>query len=355
MTKLPTPSLTIPKRVHFEDSTKKKNPSGHLSSRLPKSPYPEAAKLHKETPVQQSQAKAKNQKEEPPVANFANLTISEPQEAIGAVPLESQHPLDPPPAYHEMSFQPGSHQSSIRRPGAAMASPAYENATPPKPGAVSYQPQMPDTTNGPEVHWYTPRHDGTTPYGPGFGPQMVSQHPFQSCQPVAAPFPGQSPIAMPFQQVCAPLQPTMIQHPIAQSMMMQPLAPSAMYHAGMQPALPQPSQPLFIQNGLQQQQGMMMLGSGAANMPMGATLPDPAFGVGYTASEVAMMNNQYAAYSNVDEPQEFQPADPDPTRMYRVRDFDGSWAMLSRKTIDRGAFRWYVTDGGVFYAVRLVG
>lgn len=86
---------------------------------------------------------------------------------------------------------------------------------------------------------------------------------------------------------------------------------------------------------------------------VGGGIPDPAFGIGLTSGEVAALNEEYAARSNVDAPQDFRPADPDPSRMYRVRELDGTWVLLSRATIERGAFRWYITDEGVFYAVRL--
>lgn len=60
----------------------------------------------------------------------------------------------------------------------------------------------------------------------------------------------------------------------------------------------------------------------------------------------------------LNEPQDFRPADEDPARMYWVRQFDGHYVAMPRATIDafgdEGA-RWYVTDDGVFYAVRLDG
>lgn len=80
---------------------------------------------------------------------------------------------------------------------------------------------------------------------------------------------------------------------------------------------------------------------------------EPATGVGMTAGEVA---SAYMMDPEINEPQEFQPADTNPARMYMVRQLDGQYIAMSRATIDsfgsKGA-RWYLTDDGVFYAVRL--
>lgn len=79
---------------------------------------------------------------------------------------------------------------------------------------------------------------------------------------------------------------------------------------------------------------------------------DPATGMGQTTGEVAaacMMNRE------LNEPQDFKPADASPSRMYYVRQLDGQYIQMPRATIDsfgNGA-RWYCTDEGVFYAVRL--
>lgn len=79
---------------------------------------------------------------------------------------------------------------------------------------------------------------------------------------------------------------------------------------------------------------------------------EPAIGIGQTASEVAaaaMMNPE------LNQPQDFEPKDKNPSRMYMVRQLDGNYIQMSRATIDffGKACRWYVTDDGVFYAVRL--
>lgn len=79
---------------------------------------------------------------------------------------------------------------------------------------------------------------------------------------------------------------------------------------------------------------------------------EPATGFGQTTGEVAAacMTNR-----ELNEPQDFKPADDSPSRMYMVRQLDGAYIQMPRATIDsfgEGA-RWYCTDDGVFYAVRL--
>lgn len=78
--------------------------------------------------------------------------------------------------------------------------------------------------------------------------------------------------------------------------------------------------------------------------------PEPATGIGLTASEVA---NSWMTNPQLNEPQDFKPADDDPSRMYMVRQFDGQYIQMPRITIDSLGCRWYVRDDGVFYAVRL--
>lgn len=116
--------------------------------------------------------------------------------------------------------------------------------------------------------------------------------------------------------------------------------------------------------GVSYGQPVMMNGGPVPMMP-GTTFPPPAYhhpihyepatGIGQTASEVAAA---YMMNPELNEPQDFKPADPTPSRMYMVRQLDGQYIQMSRATIDsfgdKGA-RWYCTDDGVFYAVRLDG
>lgn len=106
-----------------------------------------------------------------------------------------------------------------------------------------------------------------------------------------------------------------------------------------------PGQPVFVNGG----PAPMMPG----NFPPINSMAGPfhygsATGMGQTSSEAA-------ANAELNEPQDFKPADENPSRMYYVRQLDGQYIQMPRATIDsfgKGA-RWYCTDEGVFYAVRL--
>lgn len=110
-----------------------------------------------------------------------------------------------------------------------------------------------------------------------------------------------------------------------------------------------PGQPVLLNGG----SAPMMPGTFPPMTPVAAPLHyEPATGLGQTASEVAA-----ACMTNpeLNEPQDFKPADDNPSRMYMVRQLDGAYVQMPRITIDSfgdGA-RWYCTDEGVFYAVRL--
>lgn len=76
-------------------------------------------------------------------------------------------------------------------------------------------------------------------------------------------------------------------------------------------------------------------------------------GLGRTPNEEMLRQIQFAHQNKLFEPQDFKPGDDDPSRFYYVREVDGEWTQRNRYTIDRMACRWYVTDEGWFYAVRL--
>jgi hypothetical protein len=80
---------------------------------------------------------------------------------------------------------------------------------------------------------------------------------------------------------------------------------------------------------------------------------EPAMGVGLTPGETMAQNIRMAQDNKAYEPQDFKPADPDPYRLYWLRELNGHWAVFPRRQIDRLDARWYRTDEGVFYAVRL--
>lgn len=91
----------------------------------------------------------------------------------------------------------------------------------------------------------------------------------------------------------------------------------------------------------------------AGNHPQPQHPPDVS-GLGRTQGEETVRQVQFAHANKLFEPQEFKPADDDPSRFYYVREVDGNWTQRNRFTIDHmGDCRWYVTDEGWFYAVRL--
>ena len=158
-------------------------------------------------------------------------------------------------------------------------------------------------------------------------------------------------------QATAPIMPVVAQQPYpAQPMIVgggPPVqGPPVMVSAGGVP----PGQPVLVHGG------PAPMGMGGAPMMMPGNLPthsaqypahyEPATGIGQTASEVAA-----ACLTNpeLNRPQDFEPADKNPSRMYMVRQLDGHYIQMPRATIDHfgKAARWYVTDDGVFYAVRL--
>lgn len=82
-------------------------------------------------------------------------------------------------------------------------------------------------------------------------------------------------------------------------------------------------------------------------------IPDVS-GLGRTSGEETLRQIKFAHSNRLYEPQDFKPSDDDPSRFYFVREVDGNWTQRNRFSIDHmGDCRWYVTDEGWFYAVRL--
>lgn len=153
--------------------------------------------------------------------------------------------------------------------------------------------------------------------------------------------------------------------PIAAGGIATTTAPMMPYVTQQQPGM---AQPTFMQQmpmagggfggGLGGGPPTFMMMSGGAPMPgnygegMGIH-PEAAMGVGQTPGEVLQEQLEFAHANNLYEPQDFKPADDDKSRFYWVRELDGNWTQRSRATVDRIGCRWYVTDSGIFYAVRL--
>ncbi|KAM0222343.1 hypothetical protein ACHAPA_002557 [Fusarium lateritium] len=289
-------------------------------------------------------------------------------------PPPQQPQIFPLPQFHPASFintgPTNTAQSPITYIGIGPQTPAinhpnimgdYQNAAPPVQG-VHFQPPVPDTTYGPMQHVYVPRFDG------GLAGVQVG-HP-----PLAFHYVSPAPFAIPstplITAACTTAQPvvgTMAPQPNAYGSYVVQQQP---YYV-QQPAMGQ--QPMLVA-GQQHQQFMPQmqhvaglpsvgLAGGAAvpgtvpvfagNVPGGHHIPEVS-GMGRTAGEEQLRQIQFAHSNKLYEPQEFKPADDDPSRFYYVREVDGNWTQRNRFTIDHmGDSRWYVTDEGWFYAVRL--
>ena len=97
------------------------------------------------------------------------------------------------------------------------------------------------------------------------------------------------------------------------------------------------------------------MGGGPPPFIAGNTGPYPdVLGLGRTAGEEQNRQAAFAHANKLFEAQEFKPSDDDPSRFYYVRELDGNWTQRNRFSIDHmGDCRWFVTDEGWFYAVRL--
>ncbi|KAF5681101.1 hypothetical protein FHETE_132 [Fusarium heterosporum] len=212
----------------------------------------------------------------------------------------------------------------------------YQNAAPPTQG-THFQPPVPDTTFGPMQHVYVPRFDGglagvqqpvagnMAPQPNAYGSYVVQQQPYYIQQPIM----GQQPFLVAGQQHQQFL-PQMQQMP-------------QMHHAAGLPSV-------GLVGGAAVPGTVPVF---AGNVPGGQHVPEVS-GMGRTAGEEQLRQIQFAHANKLYEPQEFKPADDDPSRFYYVREVDGNWTQRNRFTIDHmGDSRWYVTDEGWFYAVRL--
>ncbi|KAL7812455.1 hypothetical protein V8C44DRAFT_364420 [Trichoderma aethiopicum] len=278
-------------------------------------------------------------------------------------------PLQQQQHHHQIPVQLQPHASfpttaPITYIGSPIAMADYQNAAPMHTG-VNFQPPVPDTTFGPIPHVYVPRFDG------GYMPAAV-QVGLPSVQFVSRPVTA-APMSTATYTVVTPKtyyyngytyyasftrQPTVTGVPVAQ--------PS--YVVAQQPAVvPQPfvgQQPVMIGGQpasaaipVQQVHAVPPMGvPGAGGMPVYAgngQIPDVS-GLGKTPAEETVRQLQFAHANKLFEPQEFKPSDDDPSRFYYVREVDGNWTQRNRFTIDHlGDCRWYVTDEGWFYAVRM--
>ncbi|KXH59920.1 hypothetical protein CSAL01_02505 [Colletotrichum salicis] len=250
----------------------------------------------------------------------------------------------------------------------------YQNVAPPA-GGLHFQPPVPDTTYGPMQHVYVPRFDN------GMPPVYHVGLPHAQVLPVAsfvAPKPAPVLLGAPLVLVHYYASP---QHFLGRAAYQPPPAHNVTYigQAPPQPPIIMAQQPA-MHPGMAMQPPMMlqappagfsgppmfqgahmgmnmppnMGGGGMPVFPGNTNLPPDVTGYGKTAGEVAMEQAQFAYSNGLFEPQDFKPADDDPSRYYPVREVDGNWTQRNRFTIDNlGDCRWYVTSEGYFYAVRL--
>jgi len=135
-----------------------------------------------------------------------------------------------------------------------------------------------------------------------------------------------------------------------------PMMPIIHQQASLQPQMVLGGQPIVMGSGGNPCGQPAMVVGGHPQMVPGncGVFSEAACGIGRTPGELALEQAQFAYNNNLYEAQDFKPADDDPSRHYYVRELDGNWTMRSRISIDTmGDSRWYITDSGMFYAVRL--
>lgn len=173
-----------------------------------------------------------------------------------------------------------------------------------------------------------------------------NQHADISQQPVAAgpPMYGLQPTMAPM-----PQQPVMFN-----GQAYVPAAPGITGQPMMSAAVGGPPPMMAVPGGIPGAGGPMQFMPGnPPPPPPSAAMPDVS-GMGRTPNEETLRQVEFAYQNRLFEPQDFKPADDDPSRFYYVREVDGNWTQRSRFSIDHmGDCRWYVTDEGWFYAVRL--
>ncbi|KAH9900340.1 hypothetical protein F4778DRAFT_781883 [Xylariomycetidae sp. FL2044] len=212
----------------------------------------------------------------------------------------------------------------------------------------NFQPPVPDTTYGPIPHTWHPRFDP-----PAGGPQFVGgvPYPMYMPQPMQPPMHPMHPMSQP--QTGMATAPMVVPVAQPQPVFMQPQgAPQGAVFA-QPPAMPPMacSGPAMSCPGPTGPPGMVLPGNTLPNNP-GMLAPD-VMGIGKTRTENQLNQIMIAEKNNINEPQDFKPADDDPSRMYWCKEADGNWTQRNRYSIDQMEnCRWYITREGVFYSKR---
>ncbi|CAK7223822.1 hypothetical protein SBRCBS47491_005336 [Sporothrix bragantina] len=257
-------------------------------------------------------------------------------------------PQHPYPVQAFPTFLPAANMSAAQGYNiAATATHAVNGIDPTAITGLSFLPAVPDATNGPMLHTYVPRNDA-----PGQANIVYMQQPQQqqSMYSTAAGVPLA--IATTTTPVMAYPQ-AGVNQPIY---VHQQPGVTYMTAGGIGGMGGGGGPPVVMMPGMSGPGGNYMVGGGGIGGFSGAgggIHPEPAMGVGQTPNEVLQEQLEFAYANNLYEPQDFKPADDDKSRFYWLRELDGNWTQRSRATIDHLGCRWYITDGGVFYAVRL--
>ncbi|KAI5928619.1 hypothetical protein F4810DRAFT_644448 [Camillea tinctor] len=299
----------------------------------------------------------------------------------GGICHDTRNSLQQPQAYPQPLYSIYQHPLVYTIPAQMSTNTASVNSgVMPNGQAQHFQPQVPDTTNGPYQHTYYPRHDAQ-------GSPVVMINGTPMVQVVGGHVPIQQVSTIPQTQPLVRVQ--AVEYVIPPSTIVQGAVPSQVAYCAINaqggiatapiPMVVQGQQPpaAYIQGQpisyvaqppaqAIPQPGMVPAmaypqagGSGPAmvvpgNGAPGAPFPPEIMGIGKTSSEVQVEQAIAAQSNQVLEPQDMKPADDDPSRMYYCRELDGAWIQRNRYSIDRmGDFRWYVWPNGIFYAVRL--
>ncbi|KAK4106465.1 hypothetical protein N658DRAFT_520013 [Parathielavia hyrcaniae] len=354
------------RRVSNADGDPGYGPSSRPATPGPSNPSQTASQ---ESPAQSHVSSASQQSQSRPNPNNNQPVPSAPP-ANSATPAPSQAPHIPANRYSTLpsampqvfgAYQPfvGNPQMGIGTPFAPVVNPYFMAAAQPpapnpgnppdelgppppappppaippvvNPYGVHFQPQVPGTETGPIIHRYVPRHDPIGVHGMMFPGQQMAAYMANGAVMPMQPLPfGVAPVT-------APINPIVMQQPYHQPMML--------------PNQSIPGGPALMLPGAMQMPGNPSHFAGLPAQP--PVHVEPALGVGLTPNETFAENVRIAQNNKAYEPQDFKPADPDPYRMYWFRELNGHWAVFPRRQIDRLNARWYRTDDGIFYAVRL--
>ncbi|KAG6006613.1 hypothetical protein E4U21_006835 [Claviceps maximensis] len=378
----------LPRQVRFDDQSKK-----HPTSATP--PTTEKAKRANDNNTTTASNDNNNKNNTQPDSHpqlgsglpFLNrppawYTAADPTRSVNCQPAFSTTASGFVPPPHHLSYPLINHQHHQQQsqhfvhPGVSYIGPYqqqnnmgdYQNCVPP-PMGVNFQPPVPDTTFGPIQHVYVPRFDGSYQVGVSFPfvsttAAIAAVTPVSTAAAVTNQKQSQQPAvgSLPVQNTYAVPQPSYVPMPSSQPVMVngQAYVPAVQGMLPCQQPVMATTTPMMAAAAIPGPPSMAVGGGGGVYagapipiIPGNATssnVPDVS-GLGKTPHEETLRQVEFAYSNRLFEPQEFKPADDDPSRFYYVREVDGNWTQRNRFTIDHmGDCRWYVTDEGWFYA-----